>query len=110
MVDALNRIDQMDALVEQILGDRANLEHHDNRGHAHSNNHAQAYPMEAQTISSAESNHYHNQKTLSDTESDQLDWDPEKSMMTVITWWTKTGPHWYQYHGKDLWKRMKRVR
>ena len=110
MVDALNRLDQTDALVEQILGDRAKLEHHANRGHAHSNSHAQAYPMEAQTISSAESNHYHNQKTSSDTESDQLDWDPEKLMMTVIPWWTKTGPLWYPYHGKDLWTRMKRVR
>ena len=78
MVDALNRLDQTDALVEQILGDRAKLEHHANRGHVDSNNHAQAYPMEAQTVSSAESNHYHNQKTSSDTESDQLDWDPER--------------------------------
>ena len=36
MVDALNRLDQTDALVEQILGDRAKLEHHANRGHAQS--------------------------------------------------------------------------
>ena len=78
MVDALNRLDQTDALVEQILGDRAKLEHHANRGHAHPNSHAQAYPMEDQTISSAEPNHYHNHKTSSDTESDQLDWDPEE--------------------------------
>ena len=78
MVDALNRLDQTDALVEQILGDRVKLEHHVNRGQAHHNSHAQAYPMEAQTISSAESNHYHNQKTSSDTERDQLDWDPER--------------------------------
>ena len=76
MVDALNRLDQTDALVEQILGDRAKLEHHANHGHA--NSHAQAYPMEDQTISSAEPNHYHNHKTSSDTESDQLDWDPER--------------------------------
>ena len=34
--------------------------------------------MEAQTISSAEPNHNHNHKTSSDTESDQLDWDPTK--------------------------------
>ena len=34
--------------------------------------------MEAQTLSSAQSNHYHNQKTSSDTESDQLDSDPER--------------------------------
>ena len=78
MVDALNRLDQTDALVEQILGDRANLEHHANRGHAQSNDRAQAYPMEAETISSAESNHDHNHEAASDTESDQLDWDPEK--------------------------------
>ena len=78
MVDALNRLDQTDALVEQILGDRAKLEHHVYRGHAHPNSHAQAYPMEAQTTTSSESNHYHNHKTSSDTESDQLDWDPER--------------------------------
>ena len=33
-----------------------------------------------------------------------------KLMMTVIPWWTKTGPLWYPYYGKDLWMRMKRVR
>ena len=49
MVDALNRLDQTDALVEQILGDRAKLEHYANRGLAHSNSHPQAYPMEAET-------------------------------------------------------------
>ena len=43
MVDALNRLDQADALVEQILGDRAKLEHHVYRGHAHPNRHVQAY-------------------------------------------------------------------
>ena len=35
-------------------------------------------PMEAETTTSSESNHYHNHKTSSDTESDQLDWDPER--------------------------------
>ena len=50
MVDALNRLDQTDALVEQILGDRAMLEHHANRGHAQSNSHAQAYPMEGRNF------------------------------------------------------------
>ena len=39
MVDALNRLDQTDAHVEQILGDRAKLEHHANNGHAQSNVH-----------------------------------------------------------------------
>ena len=109
MVDALNRLDQTDALVEQILGDRAKLEHHANRGHAQSNSHAQAYSMKAETTTSTELNHYHNHEAASDTESDQLDWDPEKLMMTVIPWWTKTGPLWYPYHGKLLWTRMKRV-
>ena len=66
--------------------------------------------MEAETTTSSESNHHHNHKTSSHTDSDQLDWDPEKMMMMVIPWWTKTGPLWYPYHGKDLWKRMKRVR
>ena len=70
MVDALNRLDQTDALVEQILGDRAKLEHHANRVHAHPNSHAQAYPMEAETTTSSESNHYHNHRTSSDTESE----------------------------------------
>ena len=80
MVDALNRLDQTDALVEQIFGDRAKLEHHANRGLAHSNSHAQAYPMEAETTTSSESNHHHyNHKASSDTESDQLDWDPERT-------------------------------
>ena len=68
MVDALNRLDQTDALVEQILGDRAKLEHQTNRGHAQSNSHAQAHPMEAETITSTESNHYHNNEAASDTE------------------------------------------
>ena len=78
MVDALNRLDQTDALVGQILGDRAKLEHRANRGHTHSNSHAQAYPMEAETTTSTEPNHHHdNHKASSDTESDQLDWDPE---------------------------------
>ena len=74
----LLRLDQTDALVEQILADRVKLEHHANRGHAHPNSHAQAYPMEAQTLSSDEANHYHNHKTSLDTESDQLDWDPQR--------------------------------
>ena len=34
--------------------------------------------MEAETTTSPESNHYHNHKTSSDTESDQLDWVPAR--------------------------------
>ena len=78
MVDALNRLDQTDALVEQILGDRAKLEHHANRGHAQSNSHAQAYPMEAETTSQPNRTTTITTKAASDTDSDQLDWDPEK--------------------------------
>ena len=78
MVDALNRLDQTDALVEQILGDRAKQEHRANRGHAQSNSHAQAYPMKAETTTPTEPNYYRNHEAASDTESDQLEWDPEK--------------------------------
>ena len=53
--DALNRPDQTDTLVEQILGDRAKLERHANRGHAQSNSHAQACEMEAEATTSTES-------------------------------------------------------
>ena len=66
--------------------------------------------MEAETTTSTESNHYHNHEAASDTESDQLDWDPEKLTTTAIPWWTKTGLLCYPYHGKDLWMRLKRVR
>ena len=69
--------------MEQIFGDRAKQEHHANRGHPHSNSHAQAYPMEAQTVSSAEPNHYHNQK--------------HRRTRRVISC-----PLWNQYHGKDF--------
>ena len=34
--------------------------------------------MEAETTTSTESNHHHNHKAASDTESDQLDWHPER--------------------------------
>ena len=110
MVDALNRLDQTDALVEQILGDRAKLEHHANRGPAHPNSHAQAHPMEAETTR-------HPSKTTTITTKHRrtqrvISWIgiPKEFMMTVIPWWMKTGLLWYPYHGKDLWKRMKRVR
>ena len=76
MVDALNRLDQTDALVEQILGDRAKLELDANRGQALPNSHVQAYSTEVETTMSSELSHNH--KTSSDTESDQLDWDPER--------------------------------
>ena len=57
MVDALNRLDQTDALVEQILGDRAKLELHANRGQALPKSQVQAYPIEVETAMSSELSH-----------------------------------------------------
>ena len=108
MVDALNRLVQTDALVEQILGTRAKLEHHANGGHAQSNSHAQAYPMEAETITSTESNYYPTHEAASDTESDQLDWDPEKFDDDDYPLVDENGST--PSHGEDLWMRLKRVR
>ena len=111
MVDALNRLDQTDALVEQILGDRAKLEHHVYSGHAHPNSHMRKrirwklklprHPSRTTTITTR---HRRTRRVIN--------WIgiPKELMMTVIPWWTKTGPLWYPYHGKDLWTRMKRVR
>ena len=101
MVDALNRLYLTDALVENTRRPSEVGAPCQPRGHGQSNSHAQAYPMEADTITSTESNHHHNHEAASDTESGQLHWDPEKLMMTVTPWWTKTGPLWYPYHGKD---------
>ena len=108
MVDALNRLDQTDALVEQILGDsKVGACQPWSRAFKQL---CAGVSMEAETTTSSEANHHKNHKASSDTKSDQLDWDPEKLMMTVTPWWTKTGPPWYPHHGKDLWTRMKRVR
>ena len=80
MVDDLDSLDQTDALVEQIVGDRAKLEHHANRGHTQ----AQAFPMEAETSTPTESNHHHDHEAASDTESDQLIGILKNFMMTAI--------------------------
>ena len=53
MIDALNRLDQTDALVEQILGDRAKLELHANCGQAHPNSYVQVHSMEVETAMSS---------------------------------------------------------
>ena len=76
MVDALNRLDQTDALVEQIIGDRAEVEQSANRGHVHSN-YIHGHPLEAE-VPRAEPNHYPVHGAESDSESEQLDWDPER--------------------------------
>ena len=54
------------------------VEHNVSRAHAQSNNHAQAYPMEAETSTRAEPVSYADHGAESDTESDQSDWDPER--------------------------------
>ena len=58
MVDALNRLDQTDALVEQIIGDRAKVEQSAKRGHVHSNHYMEGHPPEAEVSMRVEPNHY----------------------------------------------------
>ena len=77
MVDALNRLDQTDANVEQLLVDRATVEHIASRRHTQSSFHAQAYPMEAETTTRSEPDSYSVHGAESDTENEQLEWDPE---------------------------------
>ena len=76
MVHALNRLDQTDALVEQILGDRAKLEHHVYRGHVTATRRRIQWKLKLPRHPSR--TRYHHHKAASDTESDQLDWDPER--------------------------------
>ena len=111
MVDALNRLDQTDANVEQLLGDRANVEHIASRRHTQSNFHAQAYPMEAETTTRSEPDSYSVHGAESDTENEQLEWDPETiddDGYPLVD--EKTGPPWYLFHVTDLWTRLKQVR
>ena len=54
MVDALNRHDKTDPLVEQIHGDRAKVEHSANRGNVQSNHHMQEHPSEAEVSALSE--------------------------------------------------------
>ena len=49
LVEALNRLDQADALAEQILGDRAKLEQSFNRVHAHTSHFVQQQPSSSAT-------------------------------------------------------------
>ena len=78
MVDALTRLDQTDALVEQILGDRAKMEHNVKRGHAQSSHYMQRQASESEVTARTELNHYADRGKESEFESDQLDWDPER--------------------------------
>ena len=78
MVDALNRFDQTDALVEQILGDRVKL-----RRRIRSKPKLPRHPSRATT-----------QTTKHRRRRRVINWIgiPKELMMTVIPWWTKTGP------------------
>ena len=76
MVDALNRLDQTDALVEQILGDRAKLEQSSKRAHAHTSHFVQKQSSNSAVTEQVEPIHYPYHSTESESESD-LDWDPE---------------------------------
>ena len=78
MVDALTRLDQTDALVEQTLGDRAKMEHNVKRGHAQSSHYMQRQASESEVTARTELNHYPDRGTEWEFESDQLDWDPER--------------------------------
>ena len=96
MADALNRLDQTDALVEQILGDRAKFEQTANGGHAHSNSHAHTYPMEAEI-----SRHQSRTTTITTKHRRRrrvINWIGilKELMMTVIPWGRKRVPLWYE--------------
>ena len=76
MVDALDRVDHTDALVVQILGDRAKLKQRSNRAHTHTSHFVQKQSSESGVTEQVEPIHNPDHATVSDSESD-LDWDPE---------------------------------
>ena len=73
MVEALNRLDQTDALVEQVLVVRAKLEQSSNRVHAHTSHFVQQQRSSSATSEEVEPMHYpiHTAETESESE---LDW------------------------------------
>ena len=73
MVEALNRFDQTDALVEQVLCDRVNLEQRSNRVHAHTSYFVQQQPSSSATSEEVEPSHYPIHTAESESES-ELDW------------------------------------
>ena len=94
MVEALNRLDQTDALVEQILGNTAKFEQSSNRAHAHtvilcSNNHRVPRPAK-------ESDQFTTQSTLPDRNL-RASWTGTLSawMMLVTPWLTGAVRLWY---------------
>ena len=110
MVDALNRLDQTDALVEQLLGDRAKVEQSAKRGHVQSNHYMQRHPSEAEVPTRVEPNHHTVHGAESDSEREQLDRDPERLMVMLTLWLTRTGPLWYLFRETDHRTKPKQVR
>ena len=66
---------QTDALLEQILGDRAKLEHSPNRVHAHTSHFAQQQPTSSATSEEAGPIDYPNHTTETKSER-ELSWGP----------------------------------
>ena len=61
-----------------MISDRAKVEQSANRGHVHSNHYVQGHPPEAEVSTRDEPNHHSVHGAESDSESEQLDWDPER--------------------------------
>ena len=76
MVEAFNRFDQTDALLEQVLCDRVKLEQRSNRVHAHTSYFVQQQPSSSATSEEVEPIDYPIQSAGTESES-ELDWDPE---------------------------------
>ena len=103
MVDALNRLDQTDALVEQIIGDRAKVEQSANRGQVHSTHYMQVHPPEARFprgLSQTTTPFTVQSRTLRASS-----WigTLSVSMMMVALCLTRTGPLWYLFRETDRW-------
>ena len=57
MMDALDRLDQTDTLVEQIFRNQAKMEHSASRGHVLSNHYMHRHPLESEVPTRVEPNH-----------------------------------------------------
>ena len=102
MVDALNRLDQTDALVEQVL--RSTVVTRNQTVMRRRIRWKLKLPRQPNQTTTIIKKHRRTRRVIS--------WIgiPKELMMTFIPWWTNPGPLWYPDHGKDLWMRMKQVR
>ena len=110
MVDALNRLDQTDALVEQIVGDRAKLEQSFNRAHAHTSHFVQKQSSNSAVTEQVEPIHYPGHATESDSEIDYWIGILSVWVIMILPWLTRAGQHWYLFQETDRWTKLKRVR